>query len=77
MKVENCIRTKDGKIGKITYINKDKTAITTDYITNSNIPKCIGVTKIDGKPYSKIVEIARQYIKEQGGFEKFAEWGLY
>ena len=37
----------------------------------------IGDTEIDGKPYSEIVEIARQYIKEQGGFEKFAEWGLY
>lgn len=37
----------------------------------------IGDTKIDGKPYSEIVEIARKYIKEQGGFEKFAEWGLF
>ena len=37
----------------------------------------IGDEEIDGKPYSEIVEIARQYIKEQGGFEKFAEWGLY
>lgn len=37
----------------------------------------IGDETIDGKPYSEIVEIARNYIKEQGGFEKFAEWGLY
>ena len=37
----------------------------------------IGDTKIDGKPYSEIVEIARKYIKEKGGFEKFAEWGLF
>lgn len=37
----------------------------------------IGDTEIDGKPYSEIVEIARNYIKEIGGFEKFAEWGLY
>lgn len=37
----------------------------------------IGDEEIDGKPYSEIVEIARQYIKEQGGFEKFAEWGLF
>lgn len=36
----------------------------------------IGDEEIDGKPYSEIVEIARQYIKEQGGFEKFAEWRL-
>ena len=37
----------------------------------------IGDEEIDGKPYEEIVEIARQYIKEQGGFEKFAEWGLF
>ena len=37
----------------------------------------IGDDKIDGKPYSEIVEIARNYITSQGGFEKFAEWGLY
>ena len=33
--------------------------------------------EIDGKPYSKIVEEARKYIKSVGGFEKFAEWGLF
>ena len=37
----------------------------------------IGDKEIDGKPYSEIVEIARKYIKSVGGFEKFAEWGLY
>ena len=37
----------------------------------------IGDETIDGKPYSEIVEIAREYIKQQGGFEKFAEWGLF
>ena len=37
----------------------------------------IGDEFIDEKPYSEIVEEARQYIKEIGGFEKFAEWGLY
>lgn len=37
----------------------------------------IGDETIDGKPYSEIVEIAREYINKQGGFEKFAEWGLY
>lgn len=36
----------------------------------------IGDDKIDGKAYSEIVAIARNYIKEVGGFEKFAEWGL-
>lgn len=37
----------------------------------------IGDDTIDGKPYSEIVEIAREYINKVGGFEKFAEWGLY
>jgi len=37
----------------------------------------IGDETIDGKPYSEIVHIAREYIKGVGGFEKFAEWGLY
>ena len=37
----------------------------------------IGDTQIDGKPYGEIVEIARTYIQSVGGFEKFAEWGLF
>ena len=37
----------------------------------------IGDDTIDGKPYEEIVEIAREYINKVGGFEKFAEWGLY
>lgn len=38
----------------------------------------IGDTIIDNKPYKEIVEIARDYIFNKcGGFEKFAEWGLY
>ncbi len=37
----------------------------------------IGDEIIDGKPYEEIVGIARNYIKQIGGFEKFAEWGLY
>ena len=36
----------------------------------------IGDETIGGKKYSEIVEIAREYINEVGGFEKFAEWGL-
>lgn len=36
----------------------------------------IGDDKVDGKPFSEIVEIARAYIKIIGGFEEFAEWGL-
>lgn len=37
----------------------------------------IGDEEIDGKPYGEIVEQAREYIKAVGGFEKFAEWGLF
>ncbi len=37
----------------------------------------IGDTEIDGKPYKEIVEIARKFIQDLGGFEKLAEWGLY
>ena len=37
----------------------------------------IGDETVDGRPYEEIVEIARGYIKSVGGFEKFAEWGLY
>lgn len=37
----------------------------------------IGDTTIDDKKYSEIVDIARNYIDEIGGFEKLAEWGLF
>ena len=36
----------------------------------------IGDDTVDGRPYEKIVEIARNYIRSVGGFEQFAEWGL-
>lgn len=36
----------------------------------------IGDEYVDGRPYREIVEIAREYILDLGGFEKFAEWGL-
>lgn len=36
----------------------------------------IGDTEIDGKPYEDIMKIANDYIRNVGGFEKFAEWGL-
>ena len=37
----------------------------------------IGDDTIDGQPFSEIVEEARQFIEKLGGFEKFAEWGLF
>ena len=48
-------------------------------ITGKPVELCcaIGDEIIDGKPYSEIVEEAREYIQAIGGFEKFAEWGLF
>ena len=47
--------------------------------TSKTIKLCcaIGDETVDGRPYAEIVEIAREYIKSVGGFERFAEWGLY
>ena len=36
----------------------------------------IGDNMVDDLPYSEIVEEAREYIRNLGGFEAFAEWGL-
>lgn len=46
--------------------------------TGKEVKLCcaIGDDNIDGKPYSEIVNIARNYINSIGGFEKLAEWGL-
>ena len=48
-------------------------------LTGKPVELCcaIGDDMIDGKPYGEIVEKARIFIKELGGFEKFAEWGLF
>lgn len=37
----------------------------------------IGDSEVDGIPYADIVAQARDYIDTVGGFEKFAEWGLF
>lgn len=37
----------------------------------------IGDDTIDGITYAEIVNQARKYIDSIGGFEKFAEWGLF
>ena len=37
----------------------------------------IGDETVDGIPYEEIVAEAREYIETLGGFEKFAEWGLF
>ena len=47
--------------------------------TGKTVELCcaIGDDSIDGKSYHEIVNTARQYIIAIGGFEKFAEWGLF
>lgn len=42
-----------------------------------NLSCAIGDQEVDGKNYSEIVDIARRYINQKGGFERLAEWGLY
>ena len=37
----------------------------------------IGDKEVNGIPFSEIVEVARKYINDIGGFEKLAEWGLF
>ena len=37
----------------------------------------IGDEEVDGLPYSVIVEEARDFVNQLGGFEKLAEWGLF
>ena len=37
----------------------------------------IGDREVDGKSYEEIVRLAKEYIDSVGGFEKFAEWGLF
>lgn len=37
----------------------------------------IGDDFVDDMPYKEIVEEAREFIRSIGGFEKFAEWGLF
>lgn len=47
--------------------------------TGKTIDLCcaIGDEYVCGIPYAVIVETARGYINRLGGFEKFAEWGLF
>ena len=37
----------------------------------------IGDETVGGVPFETMVNVARRYIRNAGGFEKFAEWGLY
>ena len=61
----------DVSINIYAFLKAQKTGKTVE------ISCAIGDEFIDGKPYEEIVEIARNYIKSIGGFEKFAEWGLF
>lgn len=42
-----------------------------------NLYCAIGDMYVDGLEYKEIVNIAKEYIDDIGGFEKLAEWGLY
>ena len=46
--------------------------------TGKTVEMCcaIGDETVNGIPYEEIVETARRFINNLGGFEKFAEWGL-
>ncbi len=48
-------------------------------ITGHPVEFCcaIGDERINGIPYAEIVKQAGAYIRLIGGFEKFAEWGMY
>lgn len=37
----------------------------------------IGDSEINGIPYDEIVDVAKKFIDDLGGFEKLAEWGLF
>ena len=47
--------------------------------TGMSVTLCcaIGDDTIDGMPYADVVAEAREFINSVGGFEKFAEWGLF
>ncbi len=47
--------------------------------TGESVMLCcaIGDDTVDGLPYEEIVAEAAQFIAAIGGFEKFAEWGLF
>ena len=61
----------DGNYTKRTFLKAQE--------TGEPISLCcaIGDETIDGKPYGEIVQIARDFIADLGGFEAFAEWGLF
>lgn len=47
-----------------------------DLLSEYKVCCAIGDDEVDDMPYEKIVAIARKYVDDIGGFEKFAEWGL-
>lgn len=54
-------------------------AFLTAQATGTPVKLCcaIGDAEVNGVPYENIVQMARAYISNMGGFEKFAEWGLF
>lgn len=60
----------DASVNIYAYLKAQETGEEQEFICG------IGDEEVDGIPYRDIVEKAREYITTQGGFEKFAEWGL-
>lgn len=61
----------DVSINIFAFLNAQKTGKPIE------ISCAIGDEIICGVPYENIVNQAKKYIKSIGGFEKFAEWGLF
>lgn len=60
----------DVSVNIYAFIQAQKTGKTVEYHCS------IGDKEVGGIPYKIIVDTAKKYIKDKGGFEKFAEWGL-
>ena len=69
----------------IVYISKKKVSIIENKLYNVILGAstlsilCDTILHFNGSmhTYEEIVEMARKYINEIGGFEEFAKWGLY
>ena len=48
-----------------------------DHVQHRLRSQVVGDDNVDGLPYEEIVAEAAQFIAAIGGFEKFAEWGLF
>ena len=66
----------DVSVNIYAFLKAQETGEPVELCSLSKAQTDVGDDTVDGKPYSEIVSIAREYIRSLGGFEKFAEWGL-